>query len=62
MHPGEQFCLDISCSSFRVVLAQYSGTCYKVVDPELGVTVFNAILRLLNLYTLGNAQTGQFNL
>ena len=62
MHPGEKFCLDISCSLIRVVLAQYLGSCYVVINSELGVTIFNAILCLLNLYILRNTQTGQFNL
>ena len=45
-----------------MVLAQYSCTSYKVINPELGVTIFDAILSLLILYILSDTQTGQFNL
>ena len=45
-----------------MVLAQYSRTSYKVVNPELGIGVFDTILSLLVLYILGDTQTGQFNL
>ena len=62
MHPGQQFGLDINCSPFGVILAQCSCTSYKVIDPELSVTIFNTILSLLILYILGNTQTGQFDL
>jgi hypothetical protein len=41
-----------------VVLAQYSHTSYKVVNPKLGVSIFDAILSLLILYILGDTQTG----
>ena len=41
---------------------QYSRMSYKVVNPELGVHIFDTILSLLVLYILGDTQTGQFNL
>ena len=62
VHPDQQFGLDINCSPFRVVLAQCSSTSYKVINPELGITIFDTILGLLILYILGNTQTGQFDL
>src|SRR6266705_2738591 len=62
MHPGQQFSLNINCCLPRVVFAQYSSTSYKVINPELSVTIFDTILSLLVLYILGNTQTGQFNL
>jgi hypothetical protein len=62
MYPDQQFGLDIKCSPFRVVLAQYLCTSYKVINPELSVSIFDAILSLLILYILGDTQTGQFNL
>lgn len=62
MHPSQQFSLDINCSPFRVVLAQCSSSSYKVIDPELGVTIFDTILSLLILYILSDTETCQFNL
>jgi hypothetical protein len=62
MHPGQQFSLNISCSPFRVGVAQCSSTSYKLIDPELGVSIFDTILSLLILYILGDTQTGQFDL
>ena len=35
---------------------------YKVINPELGVSIFDTILSLLILYILGDTQTRQFNL
>jgi len=57
-HPGQQFSLDISCSPSRVVLAQCSSTSYKIINPELGIAIFDTILSLLILYILSNTQTG----
>ena len=62
MHPGQQFSLNISCSPFRVGVAQCSSMSYKLIDPELGVSIFDTILSLLILYILGDTQTGQFHL
>ena len=62
MYPGQQFGLNIKRSPFRVAFAQGSGTSYKLIDPELGVSIFDTILSLLILYILGDTQTGQFDL
>jgi hypothetical protein len=62
MHPGQQFSLNIDCSLFRVVFAQCSGACYEIINPELGVTIFDAIFSLLILYILSDIQTSQFHL
>jgi hypothetical protein len=62
MHPSQQFGLDINCSLSRVVLAQRSGARYEVINPKLGITIFDTIFSLLILHILGNAQTGQFHL
>jgi hypothetical protein len=35
---------------------------YEVINPKLGVTIFDTVFSLLILYILGNAQTGQFHL
>lgn len=62
LYPGQQFALYISCSPFRVVLAQCSCARYKGINPVLGISVFDTVLGLLILDILGNTQTGQFNL
>jgi hypothetical protein len=45
-----------------MALAQCSGARYEVINPELGVTIFDTIFSLLILYILGDTQTGQFHL
>jgi hypothetical protein len=59
MYPSQQFSLDINCSPSRMILVQCSSTrSYKIINPELSVTIFDTILSLLILYILGDTQTG----
>ena len=58
MHPGQQFSLNINCCPPRMVFAQCSSMSYKVINPELGIAIFDTILSLLILYILGNTKTG----
>ena len=62
LHPGEQFALNIDCSPSRVFLAQCSCSIYQVINPILGVSIFDTSLCLLILHILGDTQTGQFHL
>ena len=62
LHPGEQFALNISRSPFRMFLAQCTCSIYQVINPILGISIFDASLCLLILHILGNTQTGQLDL
>ena len=62
LHPGEQFALNISRSPSRVFLAQCSCSSYQVINPILGVSIFDTRLGLLILHMLCNTQTGQLDL
>ena len=62
MHPDQQCVLNFSRTLLRVVLAQCSCATYKVVNPVLGISIFDASVGLLILYRLCDTQTSQFNL
>ena len=62
INPGQQLLLNISCSPFRMVLAQLSCATYEVINPVLGIGIFDAVLGLLILYSLCDTQASQFNL
>ena len=62
LHPGEQFALDINRSPSRVFLAQCSCSLYQVINPILGVSIFDTSFSLLVFHILGNTQTGQLDL
>ena len=62
LYPGEQFNLNINRSPSRMFLVQCSCSIYQVIDPILGVSIFNTRLGLLTLHMLGNTQTGQLDL